>query len=971
MVLTRYKQRLIFPRAIPDARRYSLIRETYSSRPSPRSEGSAESERPPAEPEDQLNLTESRLILTNPSIGLIKYLSASVNSLGLTTSDIELYFSYGVTLSVESLILSEPQISIAKSLFTEATTVAVVSEEIRRVRSLLLSEDTISNSDLNPSLTRSTLLNQLTLHLASMDISINSAAMLSLIEDYVNLGQTDLLQTKLLSTGIDTVALTSDGSFQRILYLNPNLLWLETNTLEPYSPDLTQRLDLQIEVLPLDEVTPVISKLLSLYSDNLQLREVNPELSRYSNLSADNLKVGDSTLSPSRSLSNQPTYLNLFGVSNTINKILIPAIGSVLFSSLNISYSSIGGSEQAKATITVEIGPFSSGYRTYYFNGWDTAVTSGELWKCQTAVWTIKQGSTIVKRHFGLDLVHTSKYDGEEVQLVIVDRGGNVYISDPYYTAIGSSYSQSFWVDSIGGSNSNNGLTSSTPRQTASGIFQTIKDTWTPSGEHILYVRNNQTVDAIGSNILWNTFSQYVGGSALHGRLTIKNWETSNPTFILGTGITMFQATNNPYYGFVSDGINFSSTYANGGTDPGNYLIGITANTSAIGYNIALLNSNVSGFQEPINIQGGNSTYLSGNACKWFTLDNITFGDRRFGTMYSDYIKNVGICNTIAPSSFDNTDFRFGVLQNASITSSVIDRRGTTSKLLGIVFNTGYSATQYDKNYRISISELTSIDCQSTISPFQIFGETSGLHVSSISICNSNFFMSSADYTNILEVNARDQVSEINEYRLSHNTFYILPGGYFSVLAMGGPATTSDKKIRSVMIDNNSIYITSAGGFFTDSPVFPFNTGAAGNYASGFLTFINNYIYNGDDRGGFAPTNLLSINSSSVLESDYNIFCKLASDGIYWGAAGLTINTWQTNTGFDLHSSAYTLSAHNMVNMSSFPYNFSAATSTGVQINSGKPNSAYIDVTGFVRNSPPEVGAYEWSTGLSKPSWWT
>lgn len=344
MVLTRYKQRLIFPKSDPNARRYSLLRETYSSRPSPRSQGGLEtSGTESSSSASSLDLSNSNLLLTNPSLGFIRYLSISIESLGLSTSDIDLYFNYGANLSIDNLVLSEQEIAIAKTLLLPAEDVVLSSNEASILRSKLLSEDTLINSGGDLSLSRNYLLNQLTLHLTSLDISIDASTMLRLIEDNLLLSDVDILKSRLQDLGIDTVALTSEGSFQRILYLNPSLLWLETNTLPPYQPDLTQYLSLDLEVLQLSEVTPALSKLLQLYSDNLQLQTVNQNYFRYSNLSDTNLGLTEVNILGSRSASLQQDYINLGEENQSLVRLGYPSVGYINLIQTDITTSAVSG----------------------------------------------------------------------------------------------------------------------------------------------------------------------------------------------------------------------------------------------------------------------------------------------------------------------------------------------------------------------------------------------------------------------------------------------------------------------------------------------------------------------------------------------------------------------------------------------------------------------------------------------------
>ena len=199
-------------------------------------------------------------------------------------------------------------------------------------------------------------------------------------------------------------------------------------------------------------------------------------------------------------------------------------------------------------------------------------------------------------------------------------------------------------------------------------------------------------------------------------------------------------------------------------------------------------------------------------------------------------------------------------------------------------------------------------------------------------------------------------------------------GGYGIYMYMNGSGgtATAPVKVYNNIIDNGT---SSYGGYYG---IYLYNTGytdfynnnirmtyaAASNtycclYSAGSsFGFFKNNIFVRESTGGTGTTAYFGT-SPATGNVNYNLYYNMANTNVLYRGSFLTSLTYQTNTGGG-DTSRY-ITTLPFVNATIGNYNLT----NGCGLKGIANTNNLIDITGYTRNSPPDVGAYEFQGGFS------
>lgn len=616
---------------------------------------------------------------------------------------------------------------------------------------------------------------------------------------------------------------------------------------------------------------------------------------------------------------------------------------------------------------------YGAGARTYGFHAYDSALTSGIHFDSKLAVWFVSYDSVITKRHIGLEFVHTSRRSGERIDLLLIDPAGVLSWATPVYTSITNSYNFSAWVSNVSGSDSNNGSSVSTPKATLGAAHELIRNNWTPSGEHVLFIEGNFSVSTAGGSILWNGNSVSSGGSELPGRLSHISYG-SGGYIGLGKDDSYYYNTLGKDRGFLVSGLYVSSQYTiSGSVTTTNLALSPYISSGGLGYNLTVLDSVFSGFQWHLTLGASlDVSYLSGTALNWISVENSTLGDAYAYQGYASKFGNLGYYNVKLLGSGGNqtgSAFRFVQARNISHTKVLWDRSSSPS-YQGNTWrcNGGDNTSEYDNCSRYSMYDCSFVNCIEPMEFDMFTGMTSDKHMQNMWITSNQFIMpSSQEYRHPIYFAFGDTFGiAASGIKFQNNIARMGVGGSFVNITHCPTPTTG--KYNKIVIDSNTIYSPSSIGSFTRTDLVLNVGGDQSNFANSSLTITNNYLFTSETRSGSHPTCFMSeVQSSKILRSDYNV-SRRAGAGSHTFYAGSSLATWQSATGKDANSSEGTSASHNMVNVDWTGFNSAPNSGTGPQIDVGEPNGAYIYANGKVRSATPEAGALGWSETSDYPT---
>lgn len=643
------------------------------------------------------------------------------------------------------------------------------------------------------------------------------------------------------------------------------------------------------------------------------------------------------------------------------------------------------------ATITSIAQTYNDGARSYCFHARTSTVGAGSLWTAKAAWWFVSQGGIVTKRHHGLELVHCSTYDGERIDLLIVDEAGTAEWATPVTTSVGSTFNFTAYADADSGNDSNDGLTISTPKLTldgASGALSLFRGgNWSAGGEHRLFLQGTFSVSNPGSDLVWNANSAADGsGSELAGRMHFVQWAGQTQAQISITTDDGFASIGDDQ-GLVIDGVHIVGSYTQGGSAVS--AEGITASVGSTGndgYNLTVLNCEFRGFDFGMTLSEGAVAIseMGNGSFDWVVLDNVTFGSCYSTHCYFEAVRYLGFSNVdwgILNGAGTGASLRFLQASYWSVTDCSIIRTGHTWK--GNVFRLtgGLGTDTWDRNQYGSVSGLTVRDTTECIE-IEMPVDSGGRYVSDVWFHNLiwdaastglvghmfTFTGSAGDSWDVIRFRATNCSGRGGESGIPT---------YLLRISQHSSATT--EKIRSIRIDQCTWYQEQSQGFFTRDAVLCSAGGHADNYVDDSMEFYSNYAFCADTDAN-SPRCLWIIPSASakIGGSDYNVIASSGTNTTTWSDAD-SLATWQGATAFDDNSFEITSASHNLTTVTALSFNGEPAadgtpSASLPQVRRGYPAFGYADADRYLRDaSLPDAGAHEYGSGtlLSDPSFLT
>lgn len=630
------------------------------------------------------------------------------------------------------------------------------------------------------------------------------------------------------------------------------------------------------------------------------------------------------------------------------------------------------------ATITSIAQGYDQGARTYCFHGRTSTVAAGALWTAAAAWWFISQAGVVTKRHHGLELVHTSTYNGERADFLLVDEDGTAEWATHATTTVGSTFDLTVYADADAGNDSNNGLTALTPKLTltgASGAFSVLRSlsNWVDGGEHRLILQGTFSLTLTGDAWNWNSQSNG-GGSTLEGRLHILQWEGQTAAEINITtdnSLTFCQS----WQALHVDGVDIIGPYTSGGGAVGASGIGIYApNASTDGYNVSVLNCEISGFEYGVVVEGTALplTDMSTGCFDWLSIDNVVFGVQYNTHTFVDRGRYIGFANCTYREigAGAGADFRAAWLSYASFSSNTHDRSTSSHKyniwrLRGVPSGGGtWTTTQFISVHNVSVGGTAeeAFELEQATNTGDAYYADIWFHGCS--------WQSAAEFTcPMFKVEPTSGYSvDITRFRFTNN--YGRADAPSPLVRIDVHSSTTTGKVHSVRLDQNTwVRAYSQLFFFTINHCFLVVAGDASNIDDDSIAVLSNYCYCPNTAAN-SPRAFWSVTSASakIGASDYNVFASAGTNTTTWSGSD-SLATWQAATAFDDNSFQITSASHNMtsVTVGSFDPNPAADGTPSAslpQVRRGMPGLGYADAERYLRDaSLPDAGSHEYGTG--------
>ena len=627
------------------------------------------------------------------------------------------------------------------------------------------------------------------------------------------------------------------------------------------------------------------------------------------------------------------------------------------------------------ATITSIAQGFDVGARTYCFHARTSTVAAGSLWTAQSVWWFVSQAGVVTKRHHGLELIHTSTYNGEQIDLRIVDEDGTEEWATPVTTTVGSTYDFTAYVSSSG-NDSNDGLSSGAPKLTIAAALDVIRSNWVTDGEMLLSIASGSTftIGATTGNVVWNHCTTAGGSTDLDGRLTIRGIGTQATISLTATNVGLVSMSG-LRHGLVLWNVNAQGPYTVGGAaHTADLITHIVPGTGGLGHNLAIIDCTIGGTRSAIihPNSGISVAEVANGSFDWLSLENVTFTDVAEYGMFGDEMRYVGLYNVdFNASNGDSTGsmWRYGRIQYCSLTTVTWDKTGDAWQANLWRLNGGITGSGQDISRYISLHDCHMVG---VLEGFEIDqpNSTDDRYVSDVWFHNCSW-----DPATVVTTGAMVGVNngggsvgqDITRLRVTNcwgrcNTY-----NTFFTIQTNGSSTTP--KIHSVMLDQNTWYQDEAQGFFTSSAVFLQCSGNTANYDSSSLTIVSNYAYCDTANGASSPASFMALVAAShVATSDYNVCCKTGSSNLTWNGAD-SLATWQGATVHDDNSFEVVSASHNLTNVTAGSFDAEPAadgtpSASLPQVRRGFPGWGFADADSYLRDgSLPDAGSHEYGSG--------
>ena len=624
------------------------------------------------------------------------------------------------------------------------------------------------------------------------------------------------------------------------------------------------------------------------------------------------------------------------------------------------------------ATITSIAQGFDVGARTYCFHARTSTVAAGSLWTAQSVWWFVSQAGVVTKRHHGLELIHTSTYNGEQIDLRIVDEDGTEEWATPVTTTVGSSYDFTAYVSSSG-NDSNDGESPGTPKLTVAAANTLIRSNWTPGGEYRIIMKGALTSSSPTGGAVWNGTDAAGGGTALSGRL---HWVADGTASMTVTGGSAV-AFSGIDHGFHCDGVDLLGPYTMGGADPGT-IYGISRGLSASGgggMNISARNCTIQGWGAAVITPTTSVaiTEMANGAFDWWAFDGVTFGACYSTHIYSDQLRYVGFANCdwgALNGAGTGFGWRFQQTSYWSMTDCTMDRTDSPSWRANLFrLNGGFGTSTWDRTQYGSVHNLTLINTTEAIE-IEMPTDDGDRYVADVWFHAVSWDSATSPINHAFQITSTTGDSwDVTRLRITNCAARSSrEGGYFLQIAQNG--TGAGARIHSLRVDQCTFLQEDVQGFFTRDASLISATGAAANYDDDCFEILSNYVFSADTSAN-SPRCLFIIPSASakVGASNYNVLASAGTNTTTWSDAD-SLATWQGATAFDDNSHEITSASHNLASVTALSFDPEPAadgtpSASLPQVRRGMPGLGYADADRYLRDaSLPDCGSHEFGSGV-------
>lgn len=627
------------------------------------------------------------------------------------------------------------------------------------------------------------------------------------------------------------------------------------------------------------------------------------------------------------------------------------------------------------ATITSIAQGFDVGARTYCFHARTSTVAAGSLWTAQSVWWFVSQAGVVVKRHHGLELIHTSTYNGEQIDLRIVDEDGTEEWATPVTTTVGSAYDVDVWLDPVGGSDGNSGLVDTLPVQTIAQANTVLRANWVTDGDHCLHIKGSVTSSSPTGGYVWNGNTTAGGSTDLDGRLTWKAWAGAASVTVSGGGGVQLSGLRG---GFHTDGVDILGPYTSGGADPGSlYGINYQVNgTGGIGHNISGNDCEISGWDSAVVATSSAVAIgeMANGSFDWISFRGVTFGVSYRYHVFTDNCRYLGFSGCTwgeLTGAGTGTSFRAdGVTNYATFTDCTLDRtvgawKSNVWRMRGGDNTTGVDVCQFISLHNVRVvgsTECFEFEQAGSSSSDRYYADVwlHGCEWDSGTVVGTSYMIGILPDTGFS--------ADVVRFRIQNCSGRSNGAGNVMLRAIVHSSATTGK-IHSLRLDQNTWYQEQSQGFFSRDAVFCYATGDASNFVDDSLEFVSNYAFCGDTDAN-SPRCFWVIPSASakVGASDHNVLGSAGTNTTTWNDAD-SLATWQGATAFDDHSFEITSASHNLTNVTALSFDPEPAadgtpSASLPQVRRGFPGWGFADADRYLRDATlPDAGSHEFGSG--------
>lgn len=602
-------------------------------------------------------------------------------------------------------------------------------------------------------------------------------------------------------------------------------------------------------------------------------------------------------------------------------------------------------------SVTVHSSIYDVGLTHVYFDGRASTSTTGTFWSHGWLEWHVYYpGSTTPdKRYFGtkrFSIVVPYTRSGTTVKYRAIDRGGNAGSWDETTITVADISTADFvqYVDADNGSDTNDGLTTSTPVQTQAQACTNIKAHWTLNGTHVIYVLRDTAARPFG-NPIWQD------GHTVRGRIIYTSYGAGSSRAVIDN--TNFDVNPGPgQTSMVFWGVHLD--FQGGG---GISLDANIGGTRTVPYDFIALDCTVEDTGSnsiAAGLTSNNSTGRDANTYSFVAVENCTIsgGGILFALYGFDYASLIHLVdNHFGPLWTANTShpIRIWNVSDLYMRGGTYDAEAPTGNDIRLVAEEGDG-----EDSAIRRVTMHNVQVSGEIYSHGNVSATDTYYVRDVEVIGGTRMFRPTHNTGGGEGFDVDQILHRNT---AHPDYY--------ELNLGSTGTIGE------MFWDHCTFIKN----FHSGPQITLG-GADTRYTAGGIT-LDSCLFYWDQSGNWFEQDLIQASSMTnsqlaalIAYSDNNVGASVDGDTVYFRDGGVTLATWQGATVHDDNSAVATSTTLPITSLPSSGWEWDPRLSStgGYLADKGSDPTYLLDIDGHIRvGDYPGVHDPEASTSPDDP----